>query len=270
VTLECVVNVSAGADDEHLALIATAAGKALLDRHSDALHNRSVLTLAAEKAVLLDAVRALATKALELLDLVEHAGVHPRLGVVDVVPFAPLGRPPFDLTEAIAARDEFAAFAATALGLPCFLYGPERSLPEIRRRALVDLPPDLGPPLPDPHRGVCCVGARAPLVAYNLVLAAPDLDLARRIARELRSPFVRALGFSYGDEVQVSCNLVEPFDLGPAELVDACRESAPVARTELVGLIPAGVLEKIPRARWRELDLSEAVTIEGRLGRPGD
>jgi glutamate formiminotransferase / 5-formyltetrahydrofolate cyclo-ligase len=270
VTLECVVNVSEGTDQEIVAAIGAAAGPWLLDAHSDVHHNRSVFTLAAiDTETLTRATKALAAAAIEQVDLTRHRGVHPRLGVVDVVPFAPIGRPPFDLGEAIAARATFAQFAADQLRLPCFIYGPERTLPEVRRHAFRELMPDLGPPVADPARGACCVGAREPLVAYNIVLEQADLGLARRIAEALRGPGVRALGLPIGDEVQVSCNLVAPFVIGPAELVDACRKLAPINRTELVGLVPAGVLGNVARERWKELDLSEDSTVEGRLGGRG-
>jgi len=266
VTLECVVNVSEGRDSDTISLIATAAGPCLIDLHSDGFHNRSVCTLAdVDHEALLAATLELAGAALDLIDLRRHLGVHPRLGAVDVVPFVPVGDPPFELGEALALRDAFAARAASELGLPCFLYGPERSLPEVRRGAFTALAPDLGPRTPDPRHGACCVGARPPLVAYNIVLAEADLALARRVAAALRGPRLRTLAFAVGEEVQVSCNLVAPFELGPAEAVDACAAHAVVARSELVGLVPAGVLAAVPRHRWAELDLDEARTIESRL-----
>ncbi len=256
--LECVVNVSEGRRPQVVRAIAGAAGRDLLDVHTDRDHHRTVLTLLGEGAV-----RSVARATLDLLDLGEHQGAHPRIGVLDVVPFVPLGTD--DLTEAISARDRFARWAGSELGLPCFLYGPERSLPEIRRRAFVDLAPDAGPERPHPTAGACAVGARGVLVAYNLWLARPDLVRARAIARDLRGPGLRALGLAVGTEVQVSCNLVDPNQLGPAAVYDAVAERAPVARAELVGLLPATVLAAIPRQRWAELDLDADRTIEARI-----
>ena len=207
--LECVINISEGRDLEVVAAIAAAAGPDLLDVHTDADHNRSVLTVVGE-----DAPRAVARAAVERLDLRHHVGVHPRIGVLDVVPFVPLGDTP--MSAAVAARDEFAGWAAEALGLPCFLYGPERSLPDVRRGAFLTLGPDVGPSAPHPSAGAAAVGARRVLVAYNLWLVEPDLETARRIASAIRGDGVRALGLAVGDEVQVSMNLVDPERVGPA------------------------------------------------------
>jgi glutamate formiminotransferase len=258
--LECVINISEGSDRSAVEAIAAAAGPALLDVHSDADHNRSVLTLAGT-----DAARAVTATAVARLDLTAHTGAHPRIGVVDVVPFVPLAGSPLD--EAIAARDDFSAWAGTALGLPCFRYGPERSLPDVRRGAFDSVLPDTGPDRPHPTAGGCAVGARPLLVAYNLWLAEPDLAVARRLARELRGPAVRALGLAVGRRVQVSMNLLSPADVGPADVFDRVASQVAVAGAELVGLVPAAVLDAVPRRRWAELDLSEDRTIEARLSR---
>jgi glutamate formiminotransferase len=260
--LECVINVSEGRRMDVVGTIARATGRELLDVHTDADHHRSVLTVVGPQAA-----RAVLLAATMTLDLTEHDGVHPRLGVVDVVPFVPLGDATID--DAVAARDELAAWVGGELAIPCFCYGPERSLPEVRRRAFVDLPPDTGPDAPHPTAGACCVGARDVLVAYNLWLADADLEQARAIARDLRSPTVRALGLAVGDEVQVSMNLIEPLVTGPADVYDAVASRSPVARAELVGLVPAAVLGSVDPSRWSALDLAEARTIEFRLAAHG-
>jgi glutamate formiminotransferase len=256
--LECVVNVSEGRDGDALDRLDAAARPDLLDRHSDADHHRSVFTLAGT-----DAARRLARRAVADLDIRTHAGVHPRLGVVDVVPFVPLAG--VGLAEALVARDEFAAWAAAELGVPCFLYGPERSLPAVRRQAFTSLAPDVGPSEPHLTAGAMCVGAREPLVAYNVWLADDDLALARRIASEIRSPELRALGLRAGGGVQVSMNLVAPRRLGPADAYDLVAARAPVGRAELVGLLPEAVLRTVAPARWVELDLAADRTVEARL-----
>lgn len=260
--LECVVNVSEGRDADVLAALADAAGDDLLDVHADPHHHRSVLTLVGE-----DAPRRVARVAVDRIDLRDHRGVHPRLGAVDVVPFVPLGAAPVD--DAVAARERYLRWSADELGVPAFRYGPERSLPELRRRAFVELAPDAGGPQPHRTAGATAVGARPVLVAYNVWLAEADVALARRIAAEVRGPAVRALGLPVGDRVQVSMNLVAPAEVGPAAAFDAVARRSPVAGAELVGLVPAAVLGATPRHRWAELDLADDRTIEARLESTG-
>ena len=263
--LECVINVSEGRDAAVIDSMAEAAGGLLLDIHADPHHNRSVLTLAGD-ADLEDGVRGVTVEAVRRVDLRAHVGVHPRLGVVDVVPFAPLAGS--NLDEAVAARNRFAAWAGESQALPCFLYGPERPLPEVRREAFRSLLPDTGPARPHPTAGAVCAGARPVLVAYNLWLAPGiPLEVARRVAAQVRQPAVRALGLDVGGTAQVSLNLVDPLAFGPADAYAAVAARAPVARAELVGLVPAAVLDAIPSDRWPTLDLSPAKTIEGRLAR---
>ena len=260
--IECVVNISEGRDDRVIAALVEAADDDLLDLHRDPDHHRSVFTLLGTEAV-----RGVARRAVELIDLGAHAGVHPRIGVVDVVPFVALEGSTSH--EALAARDDYARWSAAELGVPCFLYGPERPLPEVRREAFAALRPDHGPPAPHPTAGASAVGQRPVLVAYNVWLAEPDLDRARRIAGEVRRPEVRTLGLAVGDHVQVSMNLIAPERVGPAAVFDEVARRAPVARAELVGRVPRAVLEAAPRHRWAELDLDEGRTIESRAAQRG-
>lgn len=281
--LECVVNVSEGRRPQVIDRLSEAAGACLLDVQSDAHHHRSVFTLAGAGEAVEAAARALAAAALANVDLRRHTGVHPRMGAVDVVPFvalagrAPAGAGPAPLRladgpieVAVDARDRFAAWAGEALGLPCFCYGPRRSLPDVRRGAWRGLGPDAGPAHPHPTAGACAVGARPVLVAYNLWLSPPaDVGEARRIAGLLRGPHVRALGLAVGDGVQVSCNLIAPWRFGPAEAYDAVARHAAIERAQLVGLLPLSLLEAIAPARWAELDLSRSATVEARLEQAG-
>jgi glutamate formiminotransferase len=270
--LECVVNVSEGQRREIVEALAAAAGSALLDVHSDGYHNRSVLTVAGPREPVMDSVRALANEAVARLDLRTHLGVHPRIGVLDVVPWVALRGWPLHggpVAEAVSARDAFAVWAGEALKLPCFLYGPERSLPELRREAWKALAPATGPPFPHPTAGAAALGARPVLVAYNLWLAEPDLEQARRVAASLRGPAVRALAMPVGSSVQVSCNLIAPEAVSPADVFDAVATQTGVDRAELVGLVPARVLVAIPEHRWPELDLDRSRTIEARLEQTG-
>jgi glutamate formiminotransferase len=265
--LECVVNVSEGRSPSVIAELAGACGASLLDVHSDRWHNRSVFTLGGDGADVEAAARALASAAVARLDLGGHEGAHPRFGVVDVVPFVPLGTTSLDA--AVAARDRFAAWLGRELGVPCFLYGPQRSLPEVRRLAFGGVAPDAGPSSPHPTAGACAVGARAVLVAWNLWLApGVSVDDAKAAARMLRDRWpgvVRALGLDLGGVAQVSCNLVAPLEVGPAEVYDAVASAVPVDRAELVGLVPEAVLARIDPGRWAALDLAADRTIEARL-----
>jgi glutamate formiminotransferase / 5-formyltetrahydrofolate cyclo-ligase len=225
-----------------------------------------VFTLGGHNEMVAAGVRSLATETLARLDLRTHQGAHPRIGVLDVVPWVALSGPRAAATE---ARNAFAAWAGAELELPCFLYGTERTLPDIRRDAWRSLAPATGPRMPHPTAGAAAVGARPPLVAYNLWLDGADLDEARRLAAAIRGPAVRALGLQVGDTVQVSCNLIAPQVVGPAAVFDAVATRSAVARAELVGLVPARVLAAIPAHRWPELDLDRSRTIEARLEQAG-
>ncbi len=262
--LECVLNVSEGRDATVIEALASAAGRDLLDLHTDPHHHRSVLTLRGE-----DAPRRVATEAIARLELSKHVGAHPRVGIVDVVPFVPLdGHTTLD---ARAARDAFASWLVQRHRVPVFLYGAERSLPDIRRAAFRGLTPDAGPSTPHPTAGAACVGWREVLIAYNLWLGDASIAEARSIAAAIRCPEVRALGLLVGDQVQVSMNLMTPSVVGPAEAYElvAARLRAPahIERAELVGLLPSAVLEAIDPDRWPALDLSSAQTIEARMAR---
>jgi glutamate formiminotransferase / 5-formyltetrahydrofolate cyclo-ligase len=282
---ECVVNISEGRDRAIIDQVAGAAGPALLDIHTDGDHHRSVLTLGGPPDLVESAARQVVATAVGLIDLGAHTGVHPRLGVADVVPFVALSDDAAPdgagLDWAIGARDRFARWAGDELALPCFLYGPLRSLPEVRRTAFTSTAADTGPPVPHATAGAAAVGARPVLVAYNLWLEGPDhlgteeaarraLATARRVASDLRGPSLRTLGLPVGNGAQVSCNLI---DLRRESVIDVhdrvasalAGSGCSLRRSELVGLLPANHLHAIPRHRWTELDLAEDRTIEARL-----
>ena len=258
--IECVINISEGRDLDLIEEIALAAGNDLLDVHCDPDHNRSVLTV-----IGVAAPPAIIRAAVQRLDLRSHAGVHPRIGVVDVVPFVPLEGSTFD--DALAARDATAWWIADELRVPVFLYGPERTLPDVRRGAFTTIRPDFGPPEPHLTAGAVAVGARNPLLAWNLWLSSADLEQAKALAASVRGSCVRALGLQVGDQVQVSMNLIDPLQVGPAEVYDIVASSAKIERAELVGLIPRAVLETVEPKRWEQLNLSIETTIEYRLDR---
>ncbi len=267
---ECVVNISEGRNTSLLRDLCATAGQSLRDHHHDAFHNRSVLTLVNTPDLLLADVHSLISRSFERLDLRQHEGVHPRFGVVDVIPFVALDHR--DCAAAVALRDDTAQWIGNELGVPVFLYGPvgdgTRTLPDVRRGAFTQLWPDFGPTEPTAILGACAVGARPILVAWNLWLDGVTLIEARKIARAIRRPAVRALAFRLGEYVQVSCNLISPEEIGPARIYDEVSRllgGGEIVRSELVGLLPRTVLERQDPSRWTQLGLSLAQTIESRL-----
>jgi glutamate formiminotransferase len=276
VIFECVVNVSEGRDEAVLAELAAAAAPALLDLHKDPDHHRSVFTLAGQADTVNHAVRQLAAVSVARLDLRTHQGAHPRLGVLDVVPFVPYHPgldPAHDLTSTLPHRDAFARWFSATFDVPSFLYGPLpggqiRTLPQVRRNAFDQMAPDFGPTQPHRSAGATAVGARTVLVAYNVWVT--SAEVARRVAPLVRSPSVRALGLAIGNRAQVSCNLVDPAAFGPAQLYDRVSElvddaGGTVIGAELAGLLPRSILAAIAPARWATLGLSADMTVEARL-----
>lgn len=265
--LECVINVSEGKDlrliDRLAETVAGTPGGQLLDIHSDADHNRSVFTLTG-----VEAPRALTRRCVELLDIAGHSGVHPRLGVVDVVPFVALDGSSH--ADALAARDGFAQWAADELGLPVFLYGPERTLPDIRRGAWTSVQPDRGPDRPHPTAGAVCVGVRPVLIAYNVLLTTTELTIAKGIAARLRRPGLRTLAFMVRGNAQVSMNIVDADHISVSDAYDAVAAEAAatgarVVGAELVGLVTERHLQMNDPSRWAQLDIGPNRTVESRL-----
>lgn len=268
--IECVVNISEGRNTALLADLCATAGRSLRDHHRDAVHNRSVFTLINTADELLADAYALIGASFEHLDLRTHDGVHPRFGVVDVIPF--VGLDARDEQRAVALRDHTARWIGDERGVPAFLYGPygdgTRTLPAVRKGAFSLFSPDFGPPKPTATLGACAVGARPVLLAWNLWLQDVTLGEARRIAKALRRTHVRSLAFPYDEYVQISFNLIAPGDVGPAIVYDQAASMLPdgaIVRAELVGLIPQAVLANQDRARWAQLGLSDDQTIESRL-----
>jgi len=281
--LECVPNVSEGRRRDAVDRLAASCGHPLLDVHTDADHNRSVFTLAADppEEVERAAVQLAEAVARDVDASSWRDGVHPRLGALDVVPFVALSGTPEARASAVRTAHYFAGWLADAMDVPTFLYDEadpaERTLPRLRRDAFVRRAPDYGPAEPHPRLGAAAVGARPVLVAVNCELDRDDVDLARRIAHDVRERGgglrgVRALGFELASRrrAQVSLNLT---DLETTGLKDACAEvavlaraeGADLARIELVGLIPRAVLADCGPAFRRRAGLGDEHTIEGRL-----
>ncbi len=278
--LECVVNISEGRRADVLGGLADACGPALLDLHTDPDHHRSVFTLAAEDPhETAAAARRLATTAARMLSIAGHDGIHPRLGVIDVVPFVALE--PTPAAVAVDAAREFAEWIGGELEVPAFLYDladPEhRSLPSVRRDAFTARPPDCGPSTPHPRLGATAVGARPVLVAVNVELDDDDLELARAVASEIRERDgglrgVRALGLALASRsrVQVSMNLVDLDHTGIGVACTTARDlveahGGRVHRVELVGLVPAAVLDAAGAGFLAWSGLGPDATIEARL-----
>ena len=263
--LEAVPNFSEGRDRETIDAIGRAlSGSArLLDVHADPDHNRSVFTLAGEEDRLVEALLSGIACARQRIDLRAHEGAHPRIGVADVVPL--VGVRPEDMDRARSAALTLARRVGEELELPVFLYGElgaargpaffrEGGLAALEQRVETgELAPERGPARLDPSAGAVLVGARRPLVAFNVNLRTNDLDVARAIAaivREKGGGFlgVRALGFALPSRglVQVSMNVEEPERVALHEIVARVRAEATArgvetAGSELVGLLPAGV-----------------------------
>lgn len=269
--LVAVPNISEGRDLRTVAAVADAitAGRAgavsVLDVHADPDHHRAVLTIAGAAGTLAPALADGAAKAAARIDLREERGSHPHVGVLDVCPVVYLD----DARRGAACAEALAAAADIgATGTPVFLYGElagGRTRAELRRGGPLELArrvdagelrPDFGPPRIDPARGATLVAARAPLVAFNLELAAPaTVRDARAIAAAIREggeeglPGVRALGIELparGGVAQVTCNVEDHRAVPLARLVAAVARRARVAACEVVGLPPRAAFDGFP------------------------
>lgn len=269
--IESIPNVSEGRRAEVIAQLVDAVagtpGVRLLDHSSDASHNRSVFTLAGDAPSLKAAILALFEAALARIDLRSHQGEHPRLGAVDVVPFVPIEG--VTMQDCVALANDVAATVAERFALPVYLYEEasanpaRRNLEDIRRgefeglAAKMGLPgwaPDFGPAIPHESAGAAIVGARMPLIAYNINLNTDRLDVAKKIATAIRHSsgglrFVKAMGVMLEDRriAQVSMNLTN-YQKTPLfrvfEMVkrEAERYGVGILESEIVGLVPSSAL----------------------------
>ena len=290
--IESVPNVSEGRRldvvDRLAGAIEAGDGVFLLDRTSDSSHNRSVFTMAGEHGSVAAALERLVEAAIHEIDMNAHTGEHPRIGAVDVVPFVPLAATTID--DCVELARAFGERIATRFELPVFLYAraatrPERAkLADVRRGGFEGLrdeigqlgrTPDFGPSRMHPSAGALAVGARPFLIAYNINLDSPDLELAKRIARRVREsggglPWVQANGFWIEElgRAQVSMNVLD-FASTPLWLVWdtvqdlAAEDGVSLAESELIGLAPlAAFLAVADRA-----DAPAEDPIERRLAR---
>jgi len=266
--VECVPNFSEGRRREVVDAIAAAIAAVpeakVLDIEMDADHNRSVITFIVTPERAVEAAFAGARKAVELIDMEKHRGEHPRLGAMDVCPFVPT----FGVTmeEAVAMARSLGERIGKELQVPVYYYEaaatrPERkNLPDVRKGEYEGLKaeiatnperkPDAGPAVMHPTAGAFVIGARPPLIAFNVNLATSDLHLAKQIAKAVRErdgglPAVRALGMDLRDRgiVQVSMNLVDYTRTPPhvaflAVKAEAAKRGVEIVGSEIVGLLP--------------------------------
>lgn len=293
--LLAVPNLSEGREAAVLARLETAftRGAALLDRHSDGDHDRTVFTVAGRPGPLVEALASGAEEALETIDMSRYQGAHPAVGALDVCPVVWI-----DPAARDAARAEALAAAAQigGLGVPVFLYGELARDPGRAERAYFrnggltelwlrmeggELRPDFGPDLPHRRGGATLVTARPPLAAFNVELDSGEVEVARSVAAGLREsggglPGVRAIGLLLSSgRAQVSTNVHDPLTVPLAELVERVRElAAPLGarplEAELVGLAPAAAVVGYPQdVPMRGFDPEKHV-IERRLAALND
>ncbi len=265
--IECVPNFSEGANQKKIKAIVKVFESfpdvRLVDYSNDVDHNRSVFTFLGEPADVLDAALAASGKALELIDMRKQTGVHPRLGSVDVVPFIPLGKT--RMKDAIDLAHTFGRKLNELYGVPVYFYGQAALIPERRElanvrhggyEALSDKmanpadAPDAGKPKFNPRAGATAVGAREPLVAYNINLNCDDLRLVQKIASQIREKsgglkHVRAIGVILKSRgiAQVSINLTNCKETPLKAIYDkvetlAADRGVEILESELIGLVP--------------------------------
>jgi len=292
--VECVPNVSEGRRpeivDRIVDAIRRASGLHVLDVSSDASHNRSVITVIGSPESLEDAVPALYAEAIATIDMRLHTGAHPRLGAVDVAPFVPIEGG--TMSECVRLARVTGATVAAQFQLPVFLYeeaattAGRRNLADIRRGEFEGLAaklaqdawmPDFGPAAPHPSAGATVIGARMPLIAFNVNLATPRLEIAKAIAAAVRHssgglPFVKALGVPLAERglAQVSMNLTDYTQTPIARVfevvqAEAARHGVAVAGSEIVGLVPAAALAETTPAALRLAGFSAGQILENRI-----
>ena len=297
--IECVPNISEGRRTDVIQRLADALkavpGLSVLDVQSDAAHNRSVFTLAGDAGAMAAGIPKLIEGAIAEIDLRAHEGEHPRMGAVDVVPFIPIEGVTMDACVQLAKS--IAEDVASRFSLPVYLYEEassnpaRRNLEDIRRGEFEGLAakmaqpawaPDYGPATPHQTAGATVIGARMPLIAYNINLATNRLDVAKKIASAVRMSsgglrYVKAMGIPLEDRgvVQVSMNLTNyektpifrVFDLVRRE---AQRYGVQVLESEIVGLVPAAALHQCLEYYLQLEGFSAGQVLENKLrSRPG-
>jgi glutamate formiminotransferase len=290
--VECVPNFSEGRRreviDQIAEAIATVPGVHVLDVQSDADHNRTVVTFAGEPEAVEEAAFRGIKKAAELIDMNLHRGEHPRMGATDVVPFVPIKG--VTMEDCVAMARRLGERVGRELGIPVYLYEkaatrPERqNLAEVRRgeyegiKAEIATEPERVPDFGPRHlgkAGAVAIGARAPLIAFNVYLGTDDVEVAKAIARAVRHSsgglrYVKALGLLVKGKAQVSMNLTDYRQTPVHRVVEMIRREAehygvPVVESELIGLIPNEALVEAAEFYLQLGDFSSHRILENRL-----
>jgi glutamate formiminotransferase len=295
--IETIPNVSEGRRPELLqelsAAVHGAPGALVLNESADPSHNRSVFTVAGTADAIVDAVMRLMAVAIAGIDLRTHRGVHPRIGALDVVPFVPLGGT--SISECVTLSHTVGRAIAERWSVPVFLYEHSANRPERRRLEQIrrgqfeglaakmrgaEWAPDFGPDAPHPTAGATVIGARTPLIAFNVNLDTADLDTARHIAMAIRESSgglrcVKALGvlLAHRNVAQVSMNLTD-FTITPVQVAfeavreEAARRGVGVLESELIGLIPDAALAGVTPEQLQLTRFSRASQVlEERIAR---
>ena len=290
--VECVPNFSEGRDKSKVDAIVEAMkleGVYVLDREMDADHNRCVITLAGEREAIQEAAIRGAGKAAELIDLNQHQGAHPRLGAADVIPFIPIEG--VSIEDCVAMARHVGAEIWSRYQVPVYLYEAAATIPErqnlenIRRGQFEGIRdeiasnparrPDFGEARLHPTAGACVVGARKFLIAYNIFLSSPDVEIAKKVAKAVRFSsgglrFVKAAGFLVRGQAQVSMNLTD-FEQTPIhrafEMVrsEAARYGTVPVSSEIVGLVPKKALEQAAEWFLQVENFDSSLILENRL-----
>jgi glutamate formiminotransferase len=290
--VECVPNFSEGRDPAKVDAIIEAMkapGVYLLDREMDSDHNRCVITLVGEREAIQEAAIRGVGKAAGLIDLTKHQGAHPRMGAADVVPFIPIDG--VTIEDCVAMARHVGAEIAKRFQIPVYLYEaaaatPERqNLENIRRGQFEGIraeiatnparKPDFGEPRVHPTAGATVVGARKFLIAYNVFLNTPDVDIAKKVAKAVRASsgglrFVKGAGFLVRGLAQVSMNLTD-FEQTPIHRVfeyvkrEAARYGVVPVSSEIVGLIPKKALEQAAEWFLQVENFDSSLILENRL-----
>lgn len=289
--VECVPNFSEGRRADVIAALVAAVASvpvALLDVSSDPDHNRTVITFAGEPEPVAEAMFRAARAAAERIDLTQHAGVHPRMGAVDVIPFVPLRE--ISLAECAVLARTLGQRVGDELGIPVYLYEaaalrPERvNLADVRRGGYEALLAEITTPAHTPDfgparigtAGAVAVGARGPLIAFNAYLNTSDVTVAQAIALAIREsggglPQLKALGLLVGGRAQVSMNVIDfrrtsLFTIMAALRAAAERQGVAITQTELVGLVPQAALLDFALAGLQLPPETRSRVLEQRLG----